>query len=296
MDWRRFLTLACCPQCQTSLRTGPDGLICAEEHCYPLDEGRIPLFDPPAAPPSARRRLQNEEDAAAYAGMRAFAAEALGRGDSEGLYRCVSALLLRALRGRQARWLLDLGCGSGRTVADAATAFPAALVVGVDRSAEALLIAYAATCLSGRAVGVDLRRWGFGSRSFAGRGRANVFLAQAAVERLPFVPRSSWTGFDAVTCVNLLDRAKEPTVLLDRAAALVAPGGALLLTTPLNWQQEGGEFWRALGSLAGLCAELVERGLKIETAFDGLAYREVHDVRGSATDWRVAVVQARRPA
>lgn len=298
MDWTRFLAIASCPDCRAPLALAPaeDALHCGNGHCFQLDDGRIPLFDPPREPASERQRLDDEEQAAAYAGMRAFAAEALGRGEAEGLYRTVSDLLLRALLGKPVQFLLDLGCGSGRTVVDAATAFPSALTVGVDRNPSALTIAYAAACLAGQAVSIDLRRWGFGSRSFVGRRLTNVFLAQADAERLPFARRPDWPGFDAVTCVNLLDRAKNPMAVLDSAASVLRPGGILVLTTPLNWQQFDGALWQGLAGVQDLRTEVEKRGLRVEAAFDGLVYREIQDARGSASDWRIAVVQARRGA
>jgi len=263
---------------------------------YALDQFQIPLFDPPAAPVSKRLRLKGEDEAAAYAGMRAFAAEAIGRAESEGLYRTVGDLLRRAVRRQPVAFLLDLGCGSGRTLVDAATAFPGALSVGVDRNPESLVIAYAAACLAGQAVTADLRRWGFGFASFAGRNLNNVFLLQADAARLPFSPHREWSGFDAATCVNLLDRAENPVGVIDGAARALRPGGVLILTTPLNWQRSDGALWPGLGSLQDLCAAVAKRGFQVELAFDGLIYREIQDVRGSATDWRVVVVQARKAA
>ncbi|HTE86219.1 MAG TPA: class I SAM-dependent methyltransferase, partial [Dehalococcoidia bacterium] len=130
--------------------------------------------------------MRQEEDAAAYAALRSFAAETLGMGASEGLYRTVSDLLHRSLAGSQPTWLLDLGCGPGRTLVDAATAFPRARVVGLDGSVGALSVAYAVSRLRGPAVEADLRRWGFGTRTIEGRALRNVFLLQADAERLPF--------------------------------------------------------------------------------------------------------------
>ena len=47
------------------------------------------------------------------------------------------------------------------------------------------------------------------------------------------------------------------------------------------------------GDGAGVAGRVTSRGLTIEKAFDGLVYREIMDVRGSSTDWEVAVVTAR---
>ncbi|HTE83525.1 MAG TPA: methyltransferase domain-containing protein, partial [Dehalococcoidia bacterium] len=104
----------------------------------------------------------------------------------------------------------------------------------------------------------------------------------------------SWPGFDAVTCVNLLDRTEDPQLLLDEVARVTRSGARLVLTTPLNWRQADGRQWDAIRDLDGLRRAVQLTGFEVELAFDGLVYREILDSRGSATDWQVAVVSARR--
>jgi 2-polyprenyl-3-methyl-5-hydroxy-6-metoxy-1,4-benzoquinol methylase len=50
--------------------------------------------------------------------------------------------------------------------------------------------------------------------------------------------RGDLGSFDIVHAANLLCRLAEPQRLLDRLAALVKPGGQLLLTTPCTWLEE----------------------------------------------------------
>jgi SAM-dependent methyltransferase len=270
-------------------------LLCSSDHRFQLNEQEIPLFDPPEFPRTPADLAREEAEAASYAGMRAFAFSAIGRGESEGLYRTVSDHIVQTLRGKAISTILDLGCGAGRTVLDCATAFPEALVVGADRSEGALTVAWALACLRGPAVMVDLRCWGFGYRHIAAYNLSNVFLVQANVERLPFQPRDGWPGFDAVTSVNLLDRVEHPDAVLQSVASVLRPGGSLILTTPLNWRDADGSRWQQLAQLNGL-RDLIERsGLAVDLAYDGLVYRELQDARGAATDWPVVVIQAHRP-
>ena len=67
-------------------------LLCASGHSFAVTRRGIPIFDPPEARADETETVAEEESAAAYAGMRAFATEAIGRGESEGLYRTVSDL------------------------------------------------------------------------------------------------------------------------------------------------------------------------------------------------------------
>jgi SAM-dependent methyltransferase len=290
-DLRRLLPALACPACHTALRLMRQRLVCVEGHAYPIDRLGMPAF---LEDQHAAGRQIAEEDAAAHAALHAFAPQALGRGEAEGLYRTVSDLLLRTPKPASIRWMLDLGCGPGRTLTDAATAFPRAIVAGVDRSVGALTLAFAISRLRGPAVEVDLRRWGFGALTLPAYGLRNVFLARAAAEHLPFAPHERWPGFDVITCVNLLDRTADPEQALREAARVARPGGRLVLTTPLNWRGRTSGRWQSLGSIGQLCNALKTVGFAVDLAFDGLVYREILDARGSLTDWRVAVVSARR--
>jgi SAM-dependent methyltransferase len=277
--------------CGAPLRRTHGRLTCGQGHSFPVDEFGVPSL---IVEGNTAEHSISEDDAAAHAAMHAFAAQTLGRGEAEGLYRTVSDLLLRGSTANGAHWILDAGCGPGRTLVDAATAFPKATVVGVDRSPGALVLALAITRLTGQSVMVDLRRWGFGQRALRGYGLRNTVLARAAVEQLPFASSTRWSGFDAITCVNLLDRTADPVRALGELARVAKPGARLVLTTPLNWRGRSGQPWDALGTLSLLTAAVERVGFEVDLAFDGLVYRELLDVRGSVTDWDVAVVSARR--
>jgi SAM-dependent methyltransferase len=290
----RFLQLARCPDCFQRLAADSRGIACRSGHEFPINAHGIPAFATTGPPYQPAQIETAEEDAAAYAAMRGYAAEALGRGESEGLYATVASLVHSGLAGTSPLTILDAGCGTGRTTVDLATAFPGAFTVGLDSDPHALLIAHAIARLRGRAVHVDLRRWGFGERTIAARNLKNVFFAQGKAERMPFGVTDRWKGFDVVTCVNLLDRVPDPAPLLSELARVLAPGGRIVLTTPMNWRQDDGAFW-AGGSTVAALARIVESvDLVVDLAFDGLVYREIIDARGSATDWLVAVISGQK--
>ena len=236
----------------------------------------------------------SEANVIAYAAMRAFAASTLQRGESEGLYRTVDDLLMRGMLRHTPDWILDVGCGSGRTLVDAAEAFPNALIVGIDLDLNALRVAHAIAHFRGTAVTADLRRWGFGLHDIVGHNLANAVLVRADSSILPFARDERWPGFDAVICVNLLDRSRDPAKTLTELVRVLAPGGLLVLTTPLDWRRVDMPSWAESRSLRGVCDQVEGAGLELEHAFDGLVYREIVDSRGSVLDWRIAVIAARK--
>ena len=97
--------------------------------------------------------------------------------------------------------LLDVGAGSGDVL-----------------SALAPLFREVTTTETSRGMARKLRARGYTCHA--------VDLAEAA---LP----SESASFDVVSLLHVLDRARRPLTLLERAAALVAPGGRLVVATPL---------------------------------------------------------------
>ena len=143
---------------------------------------------------------------------------------------------------------------------------------------------------------LDLRSIGFREAQLVRNTLPNVFLAQGLADRLPFALPEEGGGFDAVITVNVVDRVPDPEAAVVAMAALLKPGGVFFLADPLDWWQQNGVLWERYGrGLEGVIDLVRGQGLEIELAFDGLLYREMHDARGSSTDWPVAVILARRP-
>lgn len=98
--------------------------------------------------------------------------------------------------------LLDIGAGSGEVTAELAPLFEAVTTTETSRGMARRLRARGYTC-----HGVDL------------------------AEEAP--PQLRAGAFEVVSLLNVIDRAARPLTLLERASALVAPGGRLVLATPL---------------------------------------------------------------
>jgi SAM-dependent methyltransferase len=108
----------------------------------------------------------------------------------------IGALLRRASAQPDGRFL-DIGCGTGRNLAEFARGDTA---VGVEFSAEAVEIA--------RGRGLDCR--------------------QARAEALPFADGS----FDVVTAFDVLEHLRDDRVALTEARRVAAPGALLVATVP----------------------------------------------------------------
>lgn len=149
--------------------------------------------------------------------------------------RCLQALLalLPGWDAGSARRVLDLGCGAGGTAFHCAAAMPDALVLGIDGNLALMRIARRAA-LQGE-VRYGRRRVGlvYDDRRFAvtlpGAERVDFWVCDAAA--LPFQARS----VDLVIALNLLDCLPDPVSFLHATAALLQPGGGLLLATPFDW-------------------------------------------------------------
>ena len=145
--------------------------------------------------------------------------------------RCL-ARLLELAGDAPVALALDLGCGAGRSAFDLAARHPGALVLGIDTGLALLRVARGAA--QGQ-VSYPRRRIGLvhDRRDFpvapAGAERVDFWACDALA--LPFADGRA----DLVAALNLLDCVADPRHLLAGMAALLAPGGRLLLATPYDW-------------------------------------------------------------
>ncbi len=165
--------------------------------------------------------------------------------------------------------MLDLGCGGGRTSFDLAAAAPGALVLGVDSNLALLRLARQVATTGGgaygrRRIGTVYDHCRF-EAALPGRERVDFWACDALA--LPFAARAA----GLVLMLNLLDCVAEPHRLLVEAAAVLHPGGLLLLATPFDWATRatpsqgwiGGHSQRGSG---GGAAEPLLRALLTEGA------------------------------
>lgn len=104
------------------------------------------------------------------------------------------------LAGAPRASLLDIGAGTGEVHAELARLFGASVATETSEG----------TARRAREKGIDCRTLDLG-----------------------LWPWPDATRFDVVALLNVIDRAERPVTLLERAMSLVAPGGHLLLATPL---------------------------------------------------------------
>ena len=189
--------------------------------------------------------------------------------------RCLAALLalMPSASIHSAQKILDLGCAAGRTAFEAAAAAPSGLVLGIDGNLALLRIARrAAICgevaYGRRRIGLvyDHRRFDV---ALPGSDRVDFWACDATA--LPFAVESA----NLVIALNVLDCVPDPVALLHHAAALLQPGGSLLLSTPFDWAARatpaahwiGGHSQRGPGAgsaeplLHSLLAGVHERGV-----------------------------------
>ena len=150
--------------------------------------------------------------------------------------RCLERLLAlvgaAATDSEDGALALDLGCATGRTSFDLATASPGALVLGIDSSPALLRVAQQAlrgeVSYPRRRIGMvhDVRRF---QVDLAGAERVDFWACDA--QALPF--RGETVAL--VSALNILDCVPEPRRLLAQIEAVLKPGGRALFATPYDW-------------------------------------------------------------
>jgi putative 4-mercaptohistidine N1-methyltranferase len=148
--------------------------------------------------------------------------------------RCVTEPL-RDLSLPQHRRALDLGCAVGRSSFELARNFDA--VVGIDFSQRFVDAARAMQQKREATVRVPAE----GAREDEmllelppGLPADKVCFEQGDACAL----RADLGSFDLVLMANLIDRLPDPAKALARLPDLVAPGGALVITSPYTWLEE----------------------------------------------------------
>ena len=182
--------------------------------------------------------------------------------------RCVEGPLQKLELKRRGR-ALDLGCAVGRSSFELARTFDE--VIGIDFSRRFIDAAREMQVRREATVRVP---------------REGALLDEIELKLPPDLPvdrvrfeagdacelRSDLGKFDFVLMANLIDRLPDPARCLARMADLIAPGGALVITSPYTWLEDytprarwlgaGGE-----GTLAAL-KEFLAPAFQFQRAFD----------------------------
>jgi putative 4-mercaptohistidine N1-methyltranferase len=160
-----------------------------------------------------------------------------GFGPAEALQfpvRCVTECLDAGRLPANSR-ALDLGCAVGRSTFELARHCHE--VVGLDFSRRFIAAAdHLRQHGSLEFSYADEGEWmsGATARVSPGIDRARVTFEQGDAMDL----RAGLGTFDVVLMANLIDRLRDPRRCLERSAALLRPGGQLILTSPYTWLTE----------------------------------------------------------
>ena len=185
--------------------------------------------------------------------------------------RCVSECLDAARLPQNAR-ALDLGCAVGRSTFELAR--HCSEVVGVDFSRRFIDAADALR----RDGALDYLRADEGALTTPCRALvpAEIDRGRTRFETGDAMNlRADLGAFDVVLMANLIDRLREPQCCLARLAALVKPGGQLIVTSPYTWLEEFTTRAKWLGGF--------ERDGRRVTTRDGLEAALADDFQLSAT-------------
>ncbi|MFC7539743.1 methyltransferase domain-containing protein [Siccirubricoccus deserti] len=128
--------------------------------------------------------------------------------------------------------MIDAGCGAGRSSFALAARHPDALVLGCDLNLALLRLARRVAAegwvrYARRRIGLAYDRRDFAA-ALPGAERVDYWACDATC--LPFAPG----GAAVVSALNLFDCVPDPPALLAALAAQLAPGGRLLLATPMT--------------------------------------------------------------
>jgi 2-polyprenyl-3-methyl-5-hydroxy-6-metoxy-1,4-benzoquinol methylase len=222
-----------------------------------------------------------------YAGLWAFG-YVNGLGQTEGLYRAVASLAFERWPPETCKLVLDFGCGVGRLSAAMASFYREATVIGVDHSAAMIEMAKRIVCDHGAPLTLDLSHLGFGEITLPRLGLPNVEFVRCSGEI--FASRwlaSNRSRFDIIVAANTLDRVQYPEKVIQTFHELLAPGGIVVGSCPLNWCSAA--QWASIASAAHFTRMFDEAGFLVEFMVDDFVYREVLDARGSSSDYRTSV-------
>lgn len=124
--------------------------------------------------------------------------------------------------------VLELGCGSGGFLVEAARSRPDWRLEGVDLASRWLVAAKRRL----HAAGLDFRTTTMRISKRDNPASGSVRLIAACAERLPF--RHGW--FDAVVADSLVEHLDDPRKMVDELRRVVRPGGRVVLWSPNRWQ------------------------------------------------------------
>jgi len=185
--------------------------------------------------------------------------------------------------------ILELGCSTGRMIAEIAIKIPDAHCWGIDYSYQMLKRANE-YWVKGDTVYLDFRNQGFPNiLELKNTPIINLKFGLAKASDLPFADHSQRFLLNSF----LLDRLDDPEKALQEMHRVLEVGGKMLLVTPLNFLQK--KHWDKYFPPIKIHQLLMNIGFDILDWEDNILIREPMDLRGNAVEWKcVRVVVQKR--
>lgn len=202
---------------------------------------------------------------------------------TESFYQYFQKRALKGMKRVSQYTILDVGCGVGRTSADLARALPASKVLGIEPSEEMIRLARLIVCSKRRIRLPSLASAGFPHVTVRGLGLKNVTFRKQTLEEF-HREKENFGTFDLILMVNVLDRLENIDSSLLFLFDLLKPGGRLVISTPLNFQNA--TQWRKYGDITKFKKAIRGAGFHINHLVDGIPYQEQLDARGSFSEYK----------
>lgn len=176
--------------------------------------------------------------------------------------------------------ILEVGCGVGRWIAEAAHEFPDANCWGIDYSYQMLKQAND-VWVNGKELILDLSNRGFSKEvKIEGHNIGNLQFGLAKATDLPFEDESQ----DLILNSFLLDRVDDPILSLKEWYRVLKSNGRLIIVTPLNFQQAS--HWDNLYPPNKIKSILTNIGFEILAWQEDLKIDELLDLHGNNVRWK----------
>ena len=176
--------------------------------------------------------------------------------------------------------ILEIGCSTGRWIAELAQAYPESTCWGMDYSYQMLKRARD-YWVGGHDIYLDFRAQGFPKTlELKGTRLGNLQFGLAKASELPFLNESQ----NLILHSFLLDRLDDLKKALIEMYRVLANGGQMIFVTPLNFQKA--KDWEQYDPPIKIYQLLIELGFDVLEWKEDLIIWEPLDFRGNSIKWK----------
>lgn len=176
--------------------------------------------------------------------------------------------------------ILEIGCSTGRWIANLAQAYPQATCWGIDYSYQMLKRAQE-YWVDGHPIYLDYRQQGYSKvLEIKGSKLKNLQFGLAKASQLPFENTSQ----NLILHSFLLDRLGDLKKALIEMHRVLILGGKMIFVTPLNFQKA--KDWKQYNPPIKIHHLLIELGFEVLEWREDLTILEPLDIRGNAIYWK----------